>query len=194
MMSANTFVCELFKGIAAVAHKSFKSTCYDMLRTLIHDKIVSGHMTFEDFLEPETVHAWFGYLAATYTDEDAKEFYKTILDIEKDFEAEEVDFDAHADEDEVVVAEKQEEDDEEVDAAAIERRKAYLGWREVMSPIVAAFVEPAWRKDAFIDCLWSLNEDPDMQNVYVLAKTLHAKAASLGEKYMTKMSVMNGMM
>lgn len=199
MLSATSKVHELFAGIYTVVDdKKIRKLFTDILRDIIQNKIISGKTPLSDFFEPETVTTWMGYVIASYGDMDAREFYSTLLDIEKDFEVTPVQelLDDEEDSDDDYEEESEDEDsnedsdedsdDEETEDAEVAIANAVFEaqmrkekWMQLMSPIAKEFGTKDFSSDTLLKVMWtSLVDGGALDTLYAMGKTLYCKSVN----------------
>lgn len=187
MLTADSKVFELFAEIATAYGKTTSvngisvSDCYDMLRMLINDDIISGKMSLGEFYDIDSVHVWMGYLANEYTSKQVQAFYDVLVNVDTNFDIENaVDDDSDSnDSDDSDYEEDEEDEDEEMEEVnrVIENDMKKEKWSTLMRPILNEFASE------FLDMLWDhfANDDKDTLNmlpkaVYTIGQALYSRS------------------
>lgn len=191
MLTADSKVFELFTEIASAFRQTngvngiSVSNCYDMLRVLINDDIVSGKMSLAEFFDVENVQVWMGYLANEYTDKQVQAFYDVLVKVDKDFDIDLVDNDSDTSDDSDYSDSDYDEDDDEDDEddeiadvnKIMENDMKKEKWSKLMKPILNEFASES------LDMLWDHFENdgngaPDVlpKAVYTIGHALYTRS------------------
>lgn len=160
MLTKTSKVYELFSGMNSVLkHKRDFDRYAEILREMIHERIISGKMLLGDFFDEKTANRWLEYIEREYNAADAREMYSIVLDIPRDF----------------AVTRVPKYNEEDVAGPPVTSKKQQ--WMDAMRPLAKALVTKEVSAEALLTVLWETLDckNEDMNSLFHMGKLLYAK-------------------